>query len=191
MCLGSRVFEDSRRTTGEVLCLRKSNSCLWMLDYVWTQYFFSICSMSQLRINQKHFTSSIWESLQYATTSEIGCSQVKRQEHALTREGHLCMEHLLFCRVPQNMKYTNHQYMTKILQFSPKKLGTSARHSTLSMEALKNTCVDLEMFILSKMKAVVHFGPNYLANSEVGKLTNFEEIESFFQYHSEVVVGRF
>ena len=36
----------------------------------------------------------------------------------------------------QNMKYTNHQYMTKIFHFLPKKLGITAGYSTFSMEAL-------------------------------------------------------
>ena len=38
----------------------------------------------------------------------------------------------------QNMRCTNHQYMTKIFQFLQKKLGMSAGYSTFSMEALKN-----------------------------------------------------
>ena len=32
----------------------------------------------------------------------------------------------------------------------------------------------------SSMKAVIHLGPNYLANLEVYKNTNFEEIQSLF-----------
>ena len=35
------------------------------------------------------------------------------------------------------MKYTNHQYITKIFHFIQKKLGIAAQYSTFSMEALK------------------------------------------------------
>ena len=37
----------------------------------------------------------------------------------------------------ENMKCTNHQYMTKVFHFLRKKLGITARYSTFSMEALK------------------------------------------------------
>ena len=47
----------------------------------------------------------------------------------------------------------------------------------------------------SSMKAAVHLGPNYLANLEVYKNTNFEEIQSLFnitqkliQEHSEEIL---
>ena len=78
----------------------------------------------------------------------------------------------------QNMKYTNHQYMTRIFQFLQKKLGITASFSTFSMEALKTNVLIWGMFMSSSMKAATHFGRNYLANLEVYKNTNVEEIES-------------
>ena len=39
---------------------------------------------------------------------------------------------------------SNHQYMTKIFRFLPKKSGITAGYSTFSMEASKTKCVDME-----------------------------------------------
>ena len=60
----------------------------------------------------------------------------------------------------QNMKYTNHQYMTKVFHFLQKKLGITAGYSTLSMEALKTNVLTWRMFMSSSMKAAIHLGPN-------------------------------
>ena len=57
----------------------------------------------------------------------------------------------------QNMKYTNHQYMTKIFHFLQKKLGITAGYSTFSMEALKTNVLRCRMFMSSLMKAAIHF----------------------------------
>ena len=106
-------------------------------------------------------------SLQTASKSEVGYSQVSRQENVLIAEGNLCMKQLqkqcnqralsdshssgqllqgaTLRQEFQNMKYTNHQYMTKIFQFLQKKVEVTAGYSTFSMEAFFSTkkCVDM------------------------------------------------
>ena len=52
----------------------------------------------------------------------------------------------------QNMKYTTHQYMTKVFQFLQKKLGITAEHSTFSMEALKTNVLMWRMSCLRQWK---------------------------------------
>ena len=124
-----------------------------------------------------------------ASKWEFGYSQVSRQESALRAEGNLCMEKLQKQRderapcnsnssgqpvqgaTPrpefQNMRYTNHSYMTKSFQFRRKKLGIITGYSTFTMEALKTNVLRWGMFMSTSMKAAIHLGPNYLANSEV------------------------
>ena len=80
----------------------------------------------------------------------------------------------------QNMKYTNHQYMTKVFHFLQKKLGITAGYSTFAHEAFKTNVLIWRMSMSSPMKAN-HLGPNYLANLEVYKNTNFEEIQSLLK----------
>ena len=80
----------------------------------------------------------------------------------------------------QNVKFTNHQYMSKIFQCLRKKLGMAATHSTVSMEAYRTNVSIWRMFMTSSMKAAIHLGPNYLTNLEIYKNTNFEDIETLF-----------
>ena len=56
----------------------------------------------------------------------------------------------------------------------------SPSDATFSMQAYKTNVLICGMFMSSSMKAAIHFGPNYFANLEVYKNTNFEEIESLF-----------
>ena len=44
------------------------------------------------------------------------------------------------------------------------------------------------MFMASSMKAAIHLGPNYLANLEVCKNTNFEEIQSLFNVTQKLIL---
>ena len=89
--------------------------------------------------------------MQTASKTEVGYSQVSRQENALMAEGTLCMEQTPKTKwsertfnftssgqpvqgatpriESQNMKCTNHQYMTKIFQFQQKKLVITANYS--------------------------------------------------------------
>ena len=78
------------------------------------------------------------------------------------------------------MKYRDHQYMTKIFHFPQKKLVITEGYSPFSMEALMTNVLMWRMFMFSSMKAAIHFGPNYLADLEVYKNTNFDEIQSSF-----------
>ena len=86
------------------------------------------------------------------------------------------------------MKFTNHQYMTKVFHFLQKTFGISAGYSTYSMEALKTNVLIRIMFMSSSMKAAIHLGPNYLANLEVYKNTNFEEIGSLFNITQKLIL---
>ena len=45
------------------------------------------------------------------------------------------------------------------------------------------------MFMSSSIKAAIHLGPNYLANLEVHKNTNFEEIQSLFNMTQKLILG--
>ena len=71
----------------------------------------------------------------------------------------------------KNMEYSNRQYMSKIFQFSLKKIGMSATDATFSMEAYETNVLILGMLMTSSMKAAIHLGPNCLANLEIYKNT--------------------
>ena len=64
------------------------------------------------------------------------------------------------------------------------------------MEAMKTNVLVWGLFMSSSMKAAIHLGPNYLANSEIYKNTKFEDIESVFNItqklakeHSEEILN--
>ena len=110
---------------------------------------------------------------------EVEYSQVRRQENAKNSDSwkqcdqveastSTSTRRFLRAATPrtefQNMKYANHQYMTKFFHFLQKKLGITAGHSTFSMEALKTNVLMWWMFMSSSTKAAIHLGPNYLAN---------------------------
>ena len=44
------------------------------------------------------------------------------------------------------------------------------------------------MFMSSSMKAAIHLGPKYLANSEIHKNTKFDEIDSLFNITQKLVM---
>ena len=75
----------------------------------------------------------------------------------------------------QNMKYTNHQYMTKVFQFMQKKLVSTAGNSTFALEALRTSVLKWGMFMSSSMKAASHLG------LEEHELRGNSE---FIQYHT-------
>ena len=56
------------------------------------------------------------------------------------------------------------------------------------MEALKTNVLIWRMFMSSSMKAAIHLGPNNLANLEVYKNTNFEEIECVFNITQKLIL---
>ena len=43
-------------------------------------------------------------------------------------------------------------------------------------------------FVTSSMKAAIHFGPNYVSNSELYKDTKFEDVESVFNITQKLVM---
>ena len=88
----------------------------------------------------------------------------------------------------QNMKYTNHQYMTKIFHFLQKKFGITAGYSTFSMKALKTNVLIWGSFMSSSMTAAIHLGSDYLQNLEVFKHANFEEIQSLFNVTQKLIL---
>ena len=56
------------------------------------------------------------------------------------------------------------------------------------MAAVKTNVLIWVMFMVSSMKAAIHLGPNYLANLEVYKNTNFEEIQSLFDITQKLIL---
>ena len=79
------------------------------------------------------------------------------------------------------MKCTNHQNMTKIFHYLRRLLN-------FLNGSIKDKCVDMGMFMSSSMKAAIHLGPCHLANLEVHKNTNFEEIQSLFNITQKLVL---
>ena len=73
-----------------------------------------------------------------------------------------------------NIKISNHQYLTKVLQYLWKKLGITTGYPTCAMEAL----TDMGSFMSSSMKATLHLGPDYTEDLEGYKNTNFKEIQN-------------
>ena len=56
------------------------------------------------------------------------------------------------------------------------------------MEALKTNVLIWGMFMSSSMNAAIHHGPNYLANLEVYKNTNFEETQSLSSITQKLIL---
>ena len=86
------------------------------------------------------------------------------------------------------MKYTNHQYTTKVFHFLQKKFGFTAGYSTFALEALKTNVLISGMFMSSSIKAAVHLEPNYLANLDNDKNTNVEEIQSLVNITQKLIL---
>ena len=78
--------------------------------------------------------------------------------------------------------------MTKIFLFLQKNLEITEAYSTFSMAALKTIVLIWRMFMASSMKAAIHLGPNYLANLDVHKNINFEEIQSLFNITQKLML---
>ena len=91
----------------------------------------------------------------------------------------------------QNMKYTSHQYMTKVFHFFQKKLGITAGYSTFAVETLKANVLICKMLMSASMKAAIHLGTNCSTNLEVHKNTNFEEIQSLFNATQKLILEQF
>ena len=86
-------------------------------------------------------------------------------------------------------EFRNVQYMTEIFHFLLKKLEITEAYSTFSMAALKTNVLIWGMFMSSSVKkAAIHLGPNYVANLEVYKNTNFEEIQSLFNSTQKLIL---
>ena len=87
------------------------------------------------------------------------------------------------------MKFTNHQYMTKIFHFWENKLGITPGYSTFSMEALKANVLIWRMFMSSSMKAAIHLGPNYLVNLKVyNELRGNSELTQYISLMEEISI---
>ena len=147
--------------------------------------------------------TSIRRLVRITQNPEVERSQVRRQDNAQNSDSwkqgdqeessnSTSLRRLARAATPrtefQNMKYTNHQYMTKIVHFVQKKLGITAGYSTFSMDALKTSVLKRRMFMSSSMKAAIHLGPNYSANLEVQKNTNFGEIQSLFDITQKLIL---
>ena len=128
---------------------------------------------------------------------EVERSQVKRQENAQCSDSwkqhnqeeasRSTSSRNLVQAANSRTKFRNMQYMTEIFHFL-QKLGITEAYSTSSMAALKINILIWTMFMSSSMKAAIHPGPNYLANLEVYKNTNFEEIQSLFSITQQLIL---
>ena len=143
----------------------------------------------------------------YPTTiQKVGYSQAKRQENVPQATRKLMLEDqnqtesdermysnstsswkLAASPELKNMEYTNHQYMSKIFQCLRKMLGMSATNATFSMDSYKTKKMTWRLFLTSSMKAAIHYGPNYVSNSEIYKNTKIEDIESVFNITQKLV----
>ena len=72
----------------------------------------------------------------------------------------------------QNMKYTNHQYLTEIF------------HLKRSLESQQ----DAQLF---SIKVAIHLGPNYLANFGGLQQHELRGNSELIQYHTEIDIGAF
>ena len=77
-----------------------------------------------------------------------------------------------------NMQISSYRYLNKVIQNWQKKLGNNENSSQFAVETIKTNVLRWGLFMSSAMKAAIHLKPNYLANLEVSKNTNFEEIQS-------------
>ena len=94
---------------------------------------------------RKGVETAAGKPLQIASKSEVGYSQVSRQENALKAQGNLCVEQLQ--KQHHQRAHSNSQQLravcagaqlqTNIFQFLQKKLGFTAGYSTISMQAFK------------------------------------------------------
>ena len=132
-------------------------------------------------------------------SKEVECSQVMRQENAQNSDSWKQGDreessNSASTRKPvravtprtefQNMKYTNHQYMTKVFHFFAKEVGNYSR----TLEALKTDVLVWRVFMSSSVGAAIRLGPNCLANLEVHKNTNFKENQSLFNTTQKQIV---
>ena len=88
----------------------------------------------------------------------------------------------------QNMKYINNQYMKKVFTFLQKLRITTRYPTTSSKGASETNMLILRMCMSSSMKAAIHLGPTFLANLELYKNTNFEEIQSIFNIIKKIIL---
>ena len=77
------------------------------------------------------------------------------------------------------------------LPFPTKEFGNYSRALDILNGSIRDKCVFIwRMFMSSSMKAAMHIWPNYLANLEFYKNTNFEECQSLFNITQKLMLGR-
>ena len=139
--------------------------------------------------------------VQITQNPEVERSQVRRQENAQNSDSwkqddqeessnSTSKMRLVRTATPrtqfQNMKYTIHQYMTKISQFLQKKLGIAAGYSTFSMEALKTKCVDMEnVHVFAKKSSHSSWTELFC---ELGRLHKLRGIQSLFNITPKLIL---
>ena len=167
---------------------------------------------------RKEVVQASRQLVQPNSNSEVGYSQVSRQENVPIAAGNSMREdqlqthcvmrgkhsnsdstRRLVASTPElrNMEYTNHQHMSKIFHFCRRDWecqNQATQHS--QSKSYKTHALIWRMFMSSSMNAAIHLGPNYVSNSEIHKNTKFEEIESLFnitqkgiEEHSEEILN--
>ena len=76
----------------------------------------------------------------------------------------------------------------KGLPFPAKEVGNHSRILNIFNENIKDQCVDMENVHVFVNETAIHLGRNYLANLEVYKNTNFEEIQSLFNITQKMIL---
>ena len=69
-----------------------------------------------------------------------------------------------------------------------KESGNPTGYPTFAREAMKTNVLMWGSFMSSSLKAAIHRGPNYLANLEVYKNTNFEDIQSLVKITQKLLL---
>ena len=136
-------------------------------------------------------------------STEIKCSQVRRQENtqhsdywtradreeASNSTGTRKLVRAATPRTePQNMKCTNKPSVhDEGLPFPTKEVRNYSRTLNIFDGSIKDKCIDMGNVHVFVMKAAIHLGPNYLANLEIYKNTNFEEIQRIFNITQKLI----
>ena len=76
----------------------------------------------------------------------------------------------------------------QVSQTCARKLVRTTRSPEVESSEVRRQEKLRRMFVSSSMKAAIHLGPNYLANLEVYKNTNFEDIQSLFNITQKLIL---
>ena len=88
----------------------------------------------------------------------------------------------------QNMQISDRRYVEKFSKNLRGKLNLAGDAPVVGIEALKTNVLLRGLFMSTTMKAAIHLGPNYVANLEVFRNTNFEELQNLFDITQKLIL---